>query len=320
MKKKVLIIGYSSEYTIHHFHKCAEDAGNSCDILDFDLLLKSNEYSITLKDKNLEIVLDGIVYNFNSYQGFYCRYYYKDSGNSNRNQMLNKTIDILIAYLRLTSKRVANRPGAGSSNYSKLAHILDLRECGFRIPLTYILGDTESAKVVLTDSIKWISKGCSSYRTRAVNFDETLFANLDLLKYGPTLFQKKITGPDIRVHVIGNKPLAVKINSNNVDYRYDTKNNRYEPIDVPYEILTACIKFCQQENLAFAGFDFKVDDTGLWYILEANPMPGFEFYDKHLNNQIAKELYNYLATPNIPLLDLAIDRPFIPEKRRKKFS
>jgi hypothetical protein len=46
----------------------------------------------------------------------------------------------------------------------------------------------------------------------------------------------------------------------------------------------------------FVGFDFKIcEQTGSWVVLEANPMPGYDMFDKHLGGAISAALGEFLC-------------------------
>jgi hypothetical protein len=196
-----------------------------------------------------------------------------------------------------------------------------MRSIGFNVPDTYIFGDTNDARRILKPDKSFISKGCSSIRTKVIDVGPELFADLDLLEFVPSQFQKKINGPDVRVHIIGKEAVAIRIVSQNTDYRYDTSENEYSLIEVPSHILKLCIKYCKQEKLIFAGIDFKIDSTDKkWYALDVNPMPGYDFYDRKIGNKISKALIKYLNKPNLRSSNsfpYKIDRPFIDRTRRK---
>ena len=170
------------------------------------------------------------------------------------------------------------------SNINKFTHTHLLRRYGFRSPETWIFGDANRARAVLKADGDWISKSCCSAKTRAAMLDECLYGRLDRLTVCPSLFQRRIRGADVRVHVVGESLFAEWIESGAIDYRFTseaTGPNRYSICEVPDNVATACHAYCRAEGLSFAGIDFKVPkDDGGWVALEANQMPGYESYDR----------------------------------------
>ena len=62
------------------------------------------------------------------------------------------------------------------------------------------------------------------------------------------------------------------------------------------------------EDAQFLGFDFRISqDTKQWMLLEANPMPGFDFYDRLSEGKISALLAGLLSGESapVPKLDYA---------------
>jgi glutathione synthase/RimK-type ligase-like ATP-grasp enzyme len=316
-----LIIGYKTESTIKHFLHYLKDNESLAkfDLLDLSELNSDSEIDITYKN-DLLIKLNKKEFDFSKYSKIYSRCFIQDFNDSSSNYSTLNFIQLLSNYLDSCDKVVVNPPSSGYSNYSKLLHIMRLKKAGFSVPETFIFGSEESSKAVLSIDDTWISKGISSIRTKAVNFDFSLYLNLDLLSKTPSLFQKKIKGFDVRIHLIADKSVSLKILSTELDYRYSKENNKYEEISLPPEIESKCILYCKSEKLIFAGIDFKVDENLEWHLLEVNPMPGYNYFDKKLEGKISKLLYDYLSSNQTVSEDkpikYSIDRPFISKQRR----
>lgn len=83
---------------------------------------------------------------------------------------------------------------------------------------------------------------------------------------------------------------------------------------MPDEVARLCAVFCERAGLELAGFDFKLDAAGEWVALEANPMPGFDYYDRRLDGVISRRLIEMLgAGPGRR-------EPFIERRRRPPLS
>lgn len=321
MNQKILIIGYGSETTIRFFIKQLNAKNAKYQLFDLDKLIEADHIDVFYQGPTLNISFAGGTFCFQDFVAFYCRYYYLNTSVQERNELFSRCLQCINSWLLNTDKVVVNRPGAGSSNSSKLAHILDLQDCGFKIPFTYIFGDGKIAGDLLAADKEWVSKGCSSYRTRAKLLTEIQPLDLSLLNYAPSQFQEFIRGVDVRLHVVGDQVVGLKIISTNTDYRYDTAENMYEIFTPPDSIVEACHQYCAKEGLTFAGFDFKIDANDQYFILEANPMPGYEFFDRRLGGKISDMLYQLLIRIQNPQLSLILskNKPFIGPERRKKF-
>lgn len=101
---------------------------------------------------------------------------------------------------------------------------------------------------------------------------------------------------------------ALELTCRSLDYRYldagDERKTR--EIQPPEHIRLACLEYMLREKAQFVGFDFRVDAaTGDWWLLEANPMPGFDFYDRLVDWQISL-LVKKLLTGEIPSLEAEV--------------
>ncbi len=290
-----LVIGYHNEVAIKHF---INFLGSKKEHASFDFLNLTdveNAADIDISFENdLWIRIGDKVFDFARYHFIYSRCLYQaPADKSNILKVVNFNF-LVQNYLESCDKAVLNRPSAGNSNYTKLYHIKKLNDFGFTTPHTYIFGAAAAAKKVVAANGHWISKGTSSIRTKAVELDGPLYDELHLLNRIPSLFQQHIRGYDVRLHLVGSKPLALKIEAPNVDYRYNTSGNIYSEISVPTAILDKCIDFCAAEGLLFAGIDFKVTEAGEWVMLEVNNTPGYNFFDNKMDYAISHALFDFL--------------------------
>jgi hypothetical protein len=205
---------------------------------------------------------------------------------------------------------VVNRPGCGTSNCNKFVHGLELQRIGFTTPETYLVGDPMEAGFLAQNGFDLVSKSCSSTKTRTVALDSGLWDRVNALVNCPTLFQRRVYGDEVRAHWVDGRIFAERIQSKRVDYRFAepwVAPNVHRMCDLPDDIAELCHEYCRSQSLMFAGFDFKVARDEQWIILEANPMPGYESYDRRQGNRIARALVTLLfsgkAAPAVPRPD-----------------
>jgi hypothetical protein len=181
-----------------------------------------------------------------------------------------------------------------------------------------ILGSKKLAEDLLPIDGTWVNKGCSAIKTAVAAVHGETFERFTYLQCCPSLFQQRIIGFDVRLHVIGDDIFAQRISSMSVDYRFPGLNEQinYEAIDVPEAVRAACITYCLHCGLLFAGFDFKVcSSTHRWYVLECNPMPGYDMYDRHLNGLISRALSGLLVNSGKLEAHTLLIRSFIDTNR-----
>lgn len=312
---RLLLIGYSTEGTFAHFSKHVAASTAPHDVIDLARLRDGADLTITDAPDELVISIDDDVWNLSEFSAIYARIYFFELGAPPRNRALSALITSLMGFLEHTPARVANRPSAGASNVNKMAHLGYLKDAGLKVPETHVLGDAALARTIVRPDGSWISKSVSSVRTRAVAVDEALYDRLDKLSMCASMFQRRIRGADVRVHCVAGQCIAEKIVSQQVDYRYKDPTGarpEFSPIDTPDAIARACAAYCERQRLVIAGIDFKISEVdGEWYALEANPMPGYDSYDRRLGGRISRALLAAL-TPD----EVTDDEPFVTAARR----
>lgn len=294
----ILVLGYSTEATIGYLQEALAARGKAFDLLDLSRLRDAKKLRLSGNASDLIVQVDDTEYDFGKYSAFYCRQYHAELGEPMRNQALDNVLGWMASYLEDVPAIVVNRPSAGMLNSRKLDQLRELKRCGFQVPHTVVTGSAEEARALVNASGRWASKSCSAAKTRAVVVDEDVLRRLPYIDVAPTTFQAVAPGYDVRVHVIGEHVIPLKIVSKQFDYRFrgDEANEFSGEVDIPPAVLVACRRYCKDERLVFAGFDFKVHE-GRWVVLEANPMPGFDYFDRQkvLAGRIAGALCEVLG-------------------------
>lgn len=195
--------------------------------------------------------------------------------------------------------RVVNRPRAIYSNRSKPYQALTIRQFDFKIPKTLITNDADAARSFYDEcERKVVYKSISGVRSivRRLNTDD--LSRLAFLEHGPMQFQEYLAGDNIRVHVIGERLFAVRIQCEAVDYRYVGQEGyvrRMVPTTLPDLIATNCIRLASEFGLLMAGIDLKETAAGEYYCFEVNTSPAFLFYESPVRPVIADALAGFLA-------------------------
>jgi glutathione synthase/RimK-type ligase-like ATP-grasp enzyme len=305
-----LIIGYDRDKTTRHLCTAAADARVDFEFLDLGVAAEADRVGLAWNGSNLEVALGEKAFDLSDYDAFYSRLYFQGTGSARHDAALNEVVSWVGAYLEQSDALVLNRPASGWSNFNKLQHARELRDVGFRVPDSFIVGSPVVARALLSTG-RWVSKPCSGTRSETVLVDERLQARLHLLERAPSQFQEYVEGSDVRVHWLRGECFALEIRSaSGIDYRFGDEEGEFTEIDVPPAIAQRCAAFAKRARLEFAGFDFKRDAQGEWVALEANPMPGFDYYDRRLDGAISRRIVQLLAA------GAAREEPFIENSRR----
>lgn len=203
-------------------------------------------------------------------------------------------------------------PGVGSpqgdesplreaSGFTKVLHAVTLGEVGgWRIPETCLTSDpAEASQFIRNCRNGAIFKGASASKTWATVFEARHEPRLPRLRHLPVLFQERVIGPDVRIHVVGDQPFGELIDSPVLDYRTARGVNNYSPLIPPREVADGCARLTEYCGVPLLGVDFKIERaTGAWFFLEANSMPCFEGYDKRAGGAISRAIVDWLSTPD----------------------
>ncbi|MFD7276010.1 RimK family alpha-L-glutamate ligase [Streptomyces sp. NPDC059862] len=201
---------------------------------------------------------------------------------------------VLTEILATVDTLVVNRPGVDMSNWSKTYHLNLLSRCGFTVPQSLLTNDEEEARAFLEAVPSAVFKGASGEKTIASAFEPDQMRELRLLSRSPVLFQERVRGADVRTHLVGARHFSERIDSEGVNYQYCRGAKAFTPVRVPPDIVEKCLAYQAMSGLTFIGFDFMVRDNGHHTVLEANPMPGYDGYDRRLGLRISRALLNLL--------------------------
>jgi hypothetical protein len=143
--------------------------------------------------------------------------------------------------------------------------------------------------------IALIVKSCSNTRSRVVCKEEYGKWDLDNLNNLPTLFQEKIIGKDIRVHVCHNNIWSLLVDTKDcVDYRYSTKGSvTYKAIQLPPALQEYCLKIADFEKNKLIGIDLMLSEQE-YFCLESNPGPGWSTYNHPSKREFADHVFKQL--------------------------
>lgn len=190
-----------------------------------------------------------------------------------------------------TGATVINRPAAEGSNRSKLYQAIHARAAGFATPESLVTNDPAQIAELHARHGSIVCKSLSSVRSvvRELSPDE-----LGDREIGPAFVQQRIHGREVRVHVVGDLTFAHAIEADGVDYRYDPAAT-LAPFEVGDDVAARCLGLARRLGLVLAGIDLVVTADEEWFCLEANPNPGFSYYDHFEEGVVARAVADLLA-------------------------
>jgi glutathione synthase/RimK-type ligase-like ATP-grasp enzyme len=188
-----------------------------------------------------------------------------------------------------------NRPDSASHNGSKSLHEAFLSSEGFAVPPSITSSDPTELVAFAREHESVVLKTVSGVRAQARFVDEDEFEGYSAER-GPVHLQQFVGGSDLRIHVIGDQVVAIRIESRAeaVDYRSSSAKPQFELFDLDAETCRALVSSTARQGLTFAGWDFKATPSGELWCLECNPMPGYSYYDRKVDGAISEVLVDRL--------------------------
>lgn len=288
------VIGVDSDPTVGHFVQAAHRSGCALDLLNLRAAV-DGEWQIPVGgDAPAVLTFGGRTMRLDPAQPYYCRLI--DLGPRARRrghrQRWASLIAGLAAWLECAPGEVANRPGHHADNGAKPLHEAWLRAQGFAVPpsLTSSSGERLAAFAAAGPTI---AKSVAGVRADTRSVAAADFAGF-VPERGPVHLQRRIMGRDLRVHVVGDEVHGELIECDAVDYR--TASARFSAFAPPPDLAGRLIAATCAAGLLFAGWDFKLDDDGRFWCLEANPMPGYDGYDSRACGAISNSLVARLTS------------------------
>lgn len=189
---------------------------------------------------------------------------------------------------------VINRLSAQASNLSKPWQLEQIKRW-FEVPRTLVTTEPDAAHAFAMSLPAVIVKSASGVRSIVRRLTTDRLAALGDVANCPTLLQECIDGIDIRVHVVGDFVYATEVTSAATDYRYDP-TSRHRHVGLPDDIARRCVELSQHLELPFSGIDLRRRTDGSYVCFEANPSPGFVYFEPFPAHPIADAVAGYMAT------------------------
>jgi glutathione synthase/RimK-type ligase-like ATP-grasp enzyme len=198
----------------------------------------------------------------------------------------------LMAWLDSSDAVVINRSGPSATNNSKPCQTTAIRQVGFLTPDTLMSNDPFAVKEFLAEKPEAVYKSISGVRSIVRRVAERNRGSLDDVKWCPTLFQRVVPGTNYRAHVIGRAVLAVRIESEQLDYRYGSST--ITVAELPGEVADRCRRLTATLGLHFSGIDLIRTPQDEWYCLEVNPSPAYSYFEVGSGQPISAALAKYM--------------------------
>ena len=242
---------------------------------------------------------DGITRDFDQVQGLYLRPFGRVNAGMSlaRQQRQQQWCQAWSDVGELFPGTVVNRISAMGSNASKPYQLRLLAALGFAVPPSLLTNDPAEVLAFEAEHGPLIYKSASGVRSIVRELDAEARQRLDRLQHCPALFQKRLRGSNVRVHVVGQEVHATEIDAEVVDYRYASRQGgqaELRPTTLEPRTRERCLQAAQVLGLPFVGLDLMLEEDGQTYCFEANPSPGYSFFEDATGQDISGALARLL--------------------------
>jgi hypothetical protein len=198
----------------------------------------------------------------------------------------------LKAWLDASDAVVINRTGPGATNLSKPYQMMAIRQAGFLIPETLISNDPAAAATFLAENPDSIYKSLSGIRSIVRRVGDLHRSFINDVSWCPTLFQRLVPGTNYRAHIINGEVMAVRIESDQIDYRYGRSS--ITVAELPADVAEKCRQLTTMLGLYFSGIDLMQTPEGDWYCFEVNTSPAYPYFESGSGQRISVALADFM--------------------------
>jgi len=292
-----LIFGDEREFQVHHFAKKLRHLGRLVKCLLLSDFPNKNSISWEPDCGQGYIHLGEKSYSFNDIKSVYwhradCS---RDEDISSVRWLKKETQSALSPLLNCQGIRWVNSLSSLQYHLNKPRQLNHAVRLGALIPPTYIGNNPEHAFAFLSrhkDCIfKPVQGGCL---TKCVNKE---LRDMDHLKQAlckaPVTLQEKVGSTNIRTYVLGNRILSAELVSSQIDFREDVET-RAKVVTLPEREANLARRICRGFGMVWCAIDWRTDNYGNYFFLEANPCPYFHRFEELSGLPVSDELSRLL--------------------------
>ncbi|HYD31691.1 MAG TPA: hypothetical protein VEB64_12675 [Azospirillaceae bacterium] len=171
------------------------------------------------------------------------------------------------------------------------------KRLGLLVPDTLLTNDP--AEPADADPAEWISKPVTGGDvTRPLAEAREHADEGDRAAPAPSIVQRRINGPDLRIYRIAGRSFAFELASDALDYRTTQKPDVRE-VTAPEHLIRPLDAVMERLGLDYGAADFKTDPkTGEHYFLEVNSAPMFAAFDRIAEGRLCDALIDALQPPS----------------------
>jgi hypothetical protein len=301
----ILLWGLPNEEPFAMVRRALQDAGGDVFVLDQRLIPRTRIELSANGAVSGELRVDGARLAFDQVRAAYHRPYetaalpvVRRAGVGSPLHQHAIGVEVLLStWLDLADASVVSRPSLMASNNSKPYQATVIAEAGFSVPATLITTCQDAARAFWDEHGDVVYKSVSGTRSIVSRLDQSHLDRLRHVASCPTQLQAFVPGVDVRAHVVGADVFACEVRSDADDYRYASRSGgiaRLRATSLPADVEDRCRTLAAALGLPVTGLDLRRTPEGEWFCFEANPSPGFSWYERETGQPIAASIARLL--------------------------
>ncbi len=297
----ILILGNSEDVHAAHLNQALTEAGATVDYLDTRLFPTQLRMSWQPDTQNGCLTLpEGRRLDFQDIKSVFWRsltevYIPKLKDANQQRVAYNDSLSTLRSLIQACPARWVNSWQAYQFHKEKPLQLKLVKQLGVRIPATLISNSPEEV-IEFVQSLKQVifKPVYGGSHTQFLTQSHLEPKRLGLaLSLSPVTIQEYIPGTNIRSYVIADSVYSAEIRSNSTDFREDLEAELI-PLELPESVQQQCLAITQALMLEWTAIDWRLQPTGEYVFLEANPSPMFIHFEKQTGFPITQQLTKLL--------------------------
>jgi glutathione synthase/RimK-type ligase-like ATP-grasp enzyme len=292
----ILLMGAKDDAQIQSVAAQLDRMQQSYTLFDSSAFPQINTIGYQPQSGEMQLKLGGQTLVLSEVKSMYWRNYMAPQSGTDNPLAAKDSVSLLKSVLNELGDKAKNSAAAVHFHQEKPRQLATVAKLGVLIPPTYVGNDAVAVRAFCEQHqdiiFKPVTGGDYAHRLTAEHLsDEHLQRSL---RQAPVTLQRFITGTNIRSYVVGDEVFSAEIQSEHTDFRTDG-GIKLEVIELPEQVRQQALAIKAALGLAWTGIDWRRDEQGDYYFLEANPSPMFANFEQYTGLPVAQRLAQLLA-------------------------
>ena len=292
----IILMGEQTDAQIASVAAQLEQIQQSYVILDGAMFPLRDSISYFPQRNELGFCINGDRIMLSEVTALYWRNYRQPANPANNPIAAKDATSLLLTALNLLGDKAKNSAAAVQFHQEKPRQLAAVANLGVQIPPTYVGNDAAAVTEFCQQHAEVIFKPVTGGDyARLITAEHLSVEHLShSLQQAPVTLQRYIKGTNIRSYVVGEQVFSAEIRSEQTDFRTDG-DIALEVLELPETIRQQALAIKAALGLAWTGIDWRRDEAGQYFFLEANPSPMFANFETYTGLPVAQSLAQLLA-------------------------